>query len=87
MTLQVYNRRPVPDPFANGWFDAEFAAIQRALRSIDDAINSGSAGGFVPTLIADGDTFTVPLNKQVLWSIPIQIDGILDVQGAFIMVT
>ena len=40
--------------------------------------------GFVPTLIADGETFTVPENTQALFTLPIDIegDGILAVDGA-----
>lgn len=49
----------------------------------------GSAGtaSITPTLLATGETFNVPLNKQVLFTIPIDIaDGTLDVVGELVEV-
>lgn len=42
----------------------------------------------VPYFIEDGRTFAVPLNKQVLFTLPIELDGAatLDVSGALIEV-
>lgn len=44
-------------------------------------------GRFIPTYIASGTTFTVPANTQALFSHPIEIDGTLDISGAFIEVS
>lgn len=50
----------------------------------------GSGGGnqtpYVPTVIPDGQTFTVPEDTQVLWAVPIDVEGTLDIQGSFVMV-
>lgn len=43
--------------------------------------SSGGGGGFVPTYIADGETFTVPANTQALYRLPITVDGELIVDG------
>jgi hypothetical protein len=47
---------------------------------------SPTVGAFTPTLIPVGETFTVPANKQVLFSLPILVDGHLIVDGDLIMV-
>lgn len=53
-------------------------------------INQGGGGtgnaSFVPTIIRAGDTFTVPIDTQVLWSSDIDIEGILEIDGLFIQV-
>ena len=41
----------------------------------------GGGGGFVPTYIAEGDTFTVPANTQALFRLPITVVGELIVDG------
>jgi hypothetical protein len=40
-----------------------------------------ATGGMVPYYIAAGDTFTVPLYKQALFSDTIEVDGILVILG------
>jgi hypothetical protein len=50
-------------------------------------VNTAILGAMTPTLIPDGETFTVPLNKQVLWNDPIDVEGILDVNGTLAYVT
>ncbi len=42
--------------------------------------------GFVPYFIPSGETFTVPLYSQALFTIPIDVEGILDVEGYLIEV-
>lgn len=44
------------------------------------------SGGFVPTFIASGETFTVPADRQALFAETIDNEGILDVVGSLIMV-
>lgn len=44
-------------------------------------ITASSGGTMVPTLIAAGDTFTVPVNKQALFKLPITVEGDLIVRG------
>lgn len=45
------------------------------------------SGSYPPTLLDDADTFSVPANKQVLFSIPIDLGlGTLDVSGDFVEV-
>lgn len=41
-----------------------------------------------PTLVATGTTFTVPANTQVLFTLPIELEGtaVLDVVGALVEV-
>lgn len=46
----------------------------------------GGGGGMVPTYIAPGETFTVPANKQALFAIGIDNEGILEVDGVLIEV-
>ena len=43
-----------------------------------------STGGFVPTYIAEGETFTVPANTQALYMLPILVDGDLVVDGTLV---
>lgn len=42
--------------------------------------------GFVPVVIPDGQAFTVPDNTQVLFRMPITVDGTLIVDGYLIKV-
>lgn len=42
---------------------------------------STSPGGMVPYFIASADTFTVPLDYQALYAIPIDVDGTLAING------
>lgn len=44
------------------------------------------SGGFVPTLIASGATFTVPADTQALFAFPIEVEGFLAVDGMLIEV-
>lgn len=43
--------------------------------------------GFVPYLIAEGDTFTVPIYAQALFTMPIDCEGILVVDGYLVEVS
>ncbi len=52
--------------------------------SIADLIG---AGGMVPYLIPAGETFTVPVNKQGLFTVIIDVQGMLVVDGLLIHVT
>lgn len=54
-----------------------------------DATHSGSThtASMVPYLIASGETYTVPLNKQALFEMVIDNQGTLVVDGYLIMVT
>lgn len=45
-----------------------------------------SQGGFVPTYIGPTETFTVPENKQALYAVPIENDGVIVVDGALVEV-
>lgn len=40
-----------------------------------------SGGAMVPTYIDPAETFTVPANRQALFTVPIDNEGILDVDG------
>lgn len=44
------------------------------------------SGVMVPYYIAPAETFTVPANKQALFTIPITVDGVLDVIGYLVEV-
>lgn len=46
----------------------------------------GEAGPEVPTRILVGETFTVAANKQVLWAVPILVEGTLNVFGTLVEV-
>lgn len=46
-----------------------------------------SSGGFVPTYVAPGATFTVPALFQALWAVPIDCDGTLDIDGVLVEVS
>lgn len=45
-----------------------------------------TTGAFVPTFIADDDTFTVPTNRQALFAIDIDNEGTLEINGFLIQV-
>ena len=51
-------------------------------------ISTTGAGSssFVPYFIPAVDTFTVPLNQQALWTIPIDNEGIIDIEGILVSV-
>lgn len=53
-----------------------------------DTGDTGPEGpaGFMPTLIDVGETFTIPVNRQGLYALPIVNDGTLINDGAIIMV-
>ena len=40
----------------------------------------------VPLVIAAGEKFTVMDNTQVLWSLPVDVEGVLEINGAFVEV-
>lgn len=44
-------------------------------------ISSTGTASLVPTLIASGDTYTIPANKQALFKLPIDVEGDLIVRG------
>lgn len=50
---------------------------------VGSAVASGT-GGFVPTLILSGNTFSVPVNYQALFHVTIDVQGTLDVAGSLI---
>jgi hypothetical protein len=45
-----------------------------------------TTGAFVPTFIADDETFTVPANRQALFAIDIDNEGTLEINGFLIQV-
>lgn len=45
-----------------------------------------SSGTTVPLYIADGDTFSVPANSQVLFTEMIDCDGLIDLDGLLVEV-
>ena len=38
----------------------------------------------VPLFIAAGEKFVVHANTQVLWSLPVEVEGELEINGAFV---
>lgn len=50
--------------------------------------SAGSAGGdgLMPYYIPVGETYTIPENKQGLFSLPITVDGTLEVDGILVEV-
>lgn len=50
------------------------------------AWGASGAGAMVPTFIASGDTFTVPVNRQALFAANIDNEGIIDAVGILIEV-
>lgn len=61
-------------------------------------ISGGSSGGggggststgfatFTPIVISAGETFTVPANTQMLYSVPIEVEGTLVIEGELVHV-
>lgn len=45
-----------------------------------------TTGGMMPYYIPEGETYTVSVNKQGLFSIPITVDGTLEVEGILVQV-
>lgn len=72
----------VPDDIAV-WADFLATRLRDSGVSITSLI---AAGGMVPYFIPEDETFTVPFNKQGLFSITIDVEGILVVDGMLIMV-
>jgi hypothetical protein len=46
----------------------------------------GLPGGFVPTYVLPGETFTVPENRQALYALPIVNDGVFIIDGNLVAV-
>lgn len=74
--------------------DADFNDTTR-ITFIGADVDSGGGSGevevtvqdsIVPTLIASGDKFTVPAGKQMLFAVPIDVQGILEVNGMLVEV-
>lgn len=72
----------VPDNIAI-W--ADYLATRLADSGVSIASLTG-AGGMVPYLIPAGETFTVPVNKQGLFTVIIDVQGLLVVDGLLIHV-
>lgn len=51
------------------------------------AAGADGANGMVPTFIAVGDTFTVPVYKQALFTLPIDNEGTMVISGDLVEVT
>jgi hypothetical protein len=76
--------KPVPSPAnppassAGSYSDAQ----------ADARVAAGLAGAFVPTLLATGQTFSIPANRQALFALPIELEGTasLDISGALVEV-
>lgn len=62
-----------------GWVEAADGAGGREW--VDPGAGAPVATGMVPYFIASGDTFTVPEFKQALFTMTIDNEGILDVEG------
>ena len=45
---------------------------------------SAATGSMMPTVIATGDTFTIPTDRQALFAMPIIVDGTLVIDGYLI---
>lgn len=54
--------------------------------SFTDATGGAGGDGQVPTLIPEGETYTVLENRQVLFNLPIVVNGDLVVNGFLIQV-
>lgn len=72
-------------------FDVEWAQWFRDLTDIATAVNSGGGGtgvvdAFVPYYIPLGQTWTVPVNKQALYRLPIMNDGTMLINGFLVEV-
>lgn len=51
-----------------------------------DTGSPGTGGAFTPTLIEADESFTVPTNRQVLFTVPIVNDGELILDGELVEV-
>lgn len=65
------------------WLDYQAKLLGDSGVSIASLI---AQGGMVPYFIPEDETFTVPVNKQGLFSITIDVEGMLVVDGMLIMV-
>jgi len=50
------------------------------------AVSIANSGAFTPTYIASNSQFTVPTNTQVLFAEPIDVEGVLNVDGTLVEV-
>lgn len=79
----------------------EFLTVYNAIRALQDAIEDGGPGAQgpqgpqgvsgdgtvgIPIFIALTESFTVPENKQVLFSYPITVAGLLVIDGILVQV-
>ncbi len=59
-------------------------ATQKATKTYVDAAIAAVPPSFVPTVVASGATFTVPVNYQALFAVTIDVQGTLDVVGTLV---
>jgi hypothetical protein len=50
------------------------------------SVTGSAAASFVPYFVPAATTFTVPVNQQALWTIPIDNEGVIDVEGILVSV-
>lgn len=77
-------------PFWHEWFTRLWRMVNE-LREMVLAIDVNNntnveSGTMVPYYIAPGDTFIVPIYKQALFAMTIDVEGILEVNGYLIQV-
>lgn len=58
-------------------------AVAKALANYVPPPGTGGTS-YAPLRIPAGETFTVPQNMQVLYRVPIQVDGVLKIEGELI---
>ena len=60
--------------------------VQRRSGGIANTGSGGTLSAFVPTYISPGETFTVPVNRQAAYALPIINDGVMIIDGNLVMV-
>lgn len=80
----------VPEDWADVTYTPVIAAHEThadvpVLSYVETSVITGG-GGFVPTYIAPTETFIVPANRQALYALPIDNEGIMVIDGFLIEV-